>query len=82
MSVAALPTYGSLLQGGLEGHPMVCVVLRAAIDERIQAIRGEYKVWLYVDDIALHAPLFELPGQIQAVENVVTQELGGLLNMT
>ena len=82
MSVAALPTYGSLLHGGLEGHPRVCVVFWAAIGECSQAISGEHTVWLYVDDIVLHAPRSELPGLTQSVESGVTQELGGMLNKT
>ena len=53
---AALPTYGSLLQGGLEGHPMFCVVLWSAIGPRTQALQGRNRVWLYVDDLVVHAP--------------------------
>ena len=74
---AAMPTYGSLLQGGLEGHPMFCVVLWAAIGARIQARQGQSKVWLYIDDIVAQAPEPELPHVIRATGEGATQGLGG-----
>ena len=36
-------------------------------------------MWVYVDGIVLHAPLPSLPGLSHAVEQGVTQDLGGAL---
>ena len=62
-------------RGGLEGHPMFCVVLWAAIGARTQAVQRRNKIWLYVDDAVTHAPSLELP-----VDAGVTHDLGGHLN--
>ena len=41
---SSLPTYGSLLQVGLEGHPMFRVVLRAAISQRVEILKSRGRV--------------------------------------
>ena len=77
---ASMPTYGSLVQGGLEGHPMFCVVLWAAIGQRIEAQSSKGRVWRYVDDIVVHAHLSDIPRIVQAISEGVTCELGGNLD--
>ena len=48
--------YGSLLQGGLDGHPVFFLVIGVMIlkirhDGRISAQWHELLVWIYVDDL-------------------------------
>jgi hypothetical protein len=78
---AALQAHGSLLQGGLEGHPMFCVVLWDAIESRLTAASGsKHRMWLYVDDITIHCPVPELRQLITIVESAVNDDLQGELN--
>ena len=56
-----LIVYGSLLQGGLDGHPVFCVVIGVMLvhvssDGRITARWREVKLWIYVDDIVFQCP--------------------------
>mgnify|MGYP000152369711 CR=1 FL=1 len=48
--------FGSLLQGGLDGHPVFCIVIavvlvRISADSRIAPVWAEIRVWAYVDDL-------------------------------
>ena len=57
--------YGGLLQGGLDGHPVFCVVMGVMLvhissDSRITARWCMVKVWIYVDDIVFQCPQFLL----------------------
>ena len=53
--------YGSLLQGGLDGHPIFCVIM-AAVLRRLATHRdvanewGSIRVWAYVDDLVFQCP--------------------------
>ena len=59
---------------------MFCVVLWSAIGPRIEALRGQDRAWLYVDDVVVHAPFAETPSIVQAIDQGITQGLGGHLN--
>ena len=62
------------------GRPMVCVVRWSTVGSMIQSLRGQGRVWPYVDDIAAHAPFPELPRVVHVVGQGITQGLGGHLN--
>ena len=58
--------YGSLLQGGLDGHPVFCLVIsviihRVSQNPAIKARWNTIKCWIYVDDMLFQAPLDSLP---------------------
>ena len=54
----ALVIYGSLLQGGLDGRPVFCIVIgivmsQVSLDGRVSPWWSEVLLWIYVDDIVL-----------------------------
>ena len=53
--------YGSLLQGGLDGHPVFCLIMGVIVAK--VAAHGDIadhwhtmKVWMYVDDVVFQSP--------------------------
>ena len=65
--------YGSLLQGGLDGHPIFCLVMAVFLDRlaanQIVAVRwAEVRVWDYVDDLLFQCPVSLVATLLQAVE--------------
>ena len=68
--------YSSLLQGGLDGHPVFCVVVCVVLvkirsDGRIEAVWLHIAVWAYVDDLLLQCP----PQHLRILIAVVTDVL-------
>ena len=68
--------YGSLLQGGLDGHPVFCIVIgvmlvRVSSDDRIRPSWTMVKVWLYVDDIVFQCPIALLQLLLQVLADAM-----------
>jgi hypothetical protein len=54
--------FGSLLQGGADGHPTFCllmavVLVRVGADGRLAGCEAFYRFWLYVDDVVVQCVL-------------------------
>ena len=68
--------YGSLLQGGLDGHPVFCVLIGVVLmhirsDGRVSTFWALIGVWLYVDDILFQCPL----QHVHALYEVINEAL-------
>ena len=67
--------YGSLLQGGHEGHPAYCLVMAAVLaaataDRRVQQ-HDSCRFWLYVDDVVLQAELSIFGSVVMALSDAL-----------
>jgi len=68
--------HGSLLQGGLDGHPVFCLVVSVVLgkirnDGRISAYWLQISIWAYVDDLLMQCP----PQLLRILIAVVTDVL-------
>ena len=66
---------GTLLQGGLGGHPIFCLVIgvvlvAANVDGRIRGIWQAIGVWAYVDDVLFQCPRTGVAALMEVVAEV------------
>ena len=68
--------YGSLLQDGLDSHPVFCIVLcvvvvRISKDGRVAHFWAQVLVWLYVDDMVFQVPLEHVAVLLEVVKEAL-----------
>ena len=68
--------YGSLLQGGLDGHPVFCVVIAVVLvtiagDGRVAHFWKQVYLWVYVDDLLFQCPVPHTATLLQVVEDAL-----------
>ena len=78
-----LYVFGSLLQGGLDGHPVFCIVIGVVMmhvskDGRVASIWAFIGVWIYVDDLLLQCAVQHVKVVIDAVVEVLATFKMGL----
>ena len=71
-----LTIYGSLLQRGLDGHPVFCLVIGVVLQHvsAHQAVRESWHlvvVWIYVDDMLFQCPIELVQQLMVAVEETL-----------
>ena len=63
----AMPVYNSLLQGGLDGHQIYCLLMADLVStitaQLGQDVAAQTRIWIYVDDILIQTP----PAHLQCV---------------
>ena len=66
--------FGSLLQGGLDGHPIFCIVMavllvRVSANQNMASQWKNVRVWMYVDDVLLQCAVSTVRALMAAVHD-------------